>query len=82
LDVNSERLAKDSELRGDVMTMADQYIQRGVEQGMQQGVQQGETKLRAVARRLLACGDSVETVVALTGLDKVLVVQLDEEIVN
>ncbi|MCE3238526.1 MAG: putative transposase, partial [Gammaproteobacteria bacterium] len=32
-------------LRGEVMTLAQQFEQRGVQQGMQQGMQQGEAAL-------------------------------------
>lgn len=62
-----------TELRGSYQEGLDEGLEQGrelgLEQGIEQGIEQGAAEAtRALARRLLADGDSVERVARITGL--------------
>ena len=68
-------------LESDVMTVAEQWEKRGIDKGIQQGMQQGALqKARETARNLLACGDSLDKVSTVTGLDKSTVDAIKKEL--
>ena len=65
-DVFIKRLVDDlPEGREGIMTIAEQFINRGVQQGMQQGMLEGKLE---VARSLLKKGYDLSTIAEITGL--------------
>ena len=65
------------DLKGDVMTVAEQLKQQGHQEGLQQGMQQGALeKARETALNLLSFGDSLEKVEKVTGLEKSVIEEL------
>ena len=78
----AEELLKDN-LRGEVMTLAQQFEQKGIEIGMQQGIQQGMQQgiqkgieqgerngvsKTILAIKMLACGESLQEIHKTTNL--------------
>ena len=78
---------KQPNLKGDVMTVAEQWkqqghqegVQQGMQQGMKQGMQQGALESRKeTAINLLSLGDSLEKVEKVTGLEKSVIEELQK----
>ena len=88
-------LLRENELKGDVMTVAEQLRQEGVQQGMQQGMkianqwkdeglQQGmqrgmQQKAKETARNLLKKGMKISDIMEITGLDEKTILKLKKE---
>ena len=72
---------KKPNLKGDIMTVAEQWKQQGQQEGLQQGLQQGALESKKEnALAMLKDGLSLETVAKYSGLDRQVLAQLQTEI--
>ncbi|MCF6776690.1 hypothetical protein L3V83_14385 [Thiotrichales bacterium 19X7-9] len=65
------------------MTLREQWeakaTKKGIKQGLEQGLEQGRLEM---AKNMLQYGDSIDKIVAITGLEKATILKLKKDIKN